>query len=117
LYRLLGYDYDPSKPWYGIPADIFVNGVSDEERTKQTEILEEKGRIPFIDYPLICRKCGEVRPEMFSVPNEEWEKYIEPRLRGDVLCLRCYALIKLLVDTNGTLGYVPSGIEGKEYAC
>ena len=53
-----------------------------------------KERVPFILYPNLCAKCGTLWPEMFMVPNEEWKRYIEPRMRGKILCEPCYRQIK-----------------------
>ena len=39
--------------------------------------LSDKGRVPFIEYPTICAKCGVLWPELFMVPNEEWNRYVE----------------------------------------
>ena len=57
-----------------------------------------KERVPFILYPNLCAKCGTLWPEMFMVPDEEWERYIEPRMRGKMLCEACYTQIKEWVD-------------------
>jgi hypothetical protein len=62
--------------------------------------LNEMGRIPFILYPNLCAKCGELWPEMFSVPDAEWERYVEPRMRHEMLCEACYAHIKACVDSS-----------------
>lgn len=73
-------------------------GCSIENQNKWLEIIEEKGRIPFIIYPNICCKCGELWPEFFTVPDKEWEYYIEPRERDKILCISCYKGIKELID-------------------
>lgn len=60
--------------------------------------FEEEDRIPYIQYPIICSKCGERWPEFFRVENNEWEKYIEPGKRNTVICWECYSEIKRLID-------------------
>jgi hypothetical protein len=35
---------------------------------------------------------------MFMVPDEEWERYIEPRMRQEMLCEACYKQIKEWID-------------------
>src|SRR6516165_12166048 len=60
-----------------------------------------KERVPFILYPNLCAKCGTLWPEIFMVPDEEWERYIEPRMRGKMLCEACYTQIKEWVDGPG----------------
>ena len=60
--------------------------------------LETKQRIPFILYPNLCARCGVLWPEMFKVPDEEWEHYVEPAMRKKLLCQACYSQIKAWVD-------------------
>ena len=106
-YEALGYHYKPKKwindrfvghPTCGLPKDVYCNGLPKKEVNKWIKILEKKGRIPFIQYPLVCRKCGKLWPEMFKVSDEEWEKYIEPNMRNYILCKECYNLIKSWTD-------------------
>lgn len=62
------------------------------------EALNRKGRVPYIVYPIICAKCGMLWPELFRVPDEEWERYIQIDMRAGVICQPCYEEIKLLID-------------------
>ena len=64
---------------------------------KWVEYLDLKGRTPYIEYPVICAKCGQINPEFFSVPDEEWKKNIEQRMQNTVICLECFEHIKTLV--------------------
>jgi hypothetical protein len=32
------------------------------------------------------------------VPDAEWEHYIEPKMRGEILCKACYLQIKAWID-------------------
>ncbi len=48
-------------------------------------------RIPFILIPIMCELCGTLWPELFSVSDEEWTKYVIPPLQRKVLCKKCYA--------------------------
>lgn len=70
--------------------------VEDEDRW--LEKLEEKGRVPFIVYPNMCVRCGELWPKMFKTTDEEWNKYVELRVRGEMICRKCYDWIKLVID-------------------
>ena len=72
--------------------------VSDKERVE--EFLSGK-RIPYISYPNLCARCGTLWPEMFRVPDAEWEHYIEPRMRQEMLCRSCYKQIKAWIDAEG----------------
>lgn len=62
------------------------------------ELLEIKGRIPFIMYPVRCIRCGVAWPEFFHVPDHEWYHYIQPGMRGTVICQSCYEFIKRVTD-------------------
>lgn len=70
--------------------------IVQEERWKK--LLEKEGRIPYIQWPNVCAKCGLLWPYLFSVPSEEWEKYIEPGKRDKIVCMSCYGKIKSLID-------------------
>ena len=100
VYKELGlYDhvkYGPETSF--LPPEVYEHGLSEEQERRWLESLEEKGRIPWIQYPNICIKCGALWPVMFAVPNEEWEKYVEPAVRGGILCKPCYLWIKGLID-------------------
>jgi hypothetical protein len=97
-YKHLGYDYDLNKPMVGLPEEVYKHGLSEAKTKKWLTILDKKGRIPYIQYPYLCARCGKLYPEMFNVPDEEWEKYIEPRMRNKVICRKCYDEIKRLID-------------------
>lgn len=61
-------------------------------------IVNDKFRIPFIDWPTICARCGEIYPVGRMVPDEEWAKYIEPAQRNKVVCNGCYNRIVEIID-------------------
>jgi hypothetical protein len=65
---------------------------------EEWERTSTKERVPFVLYPNLCAKCGTLWPEMFMVPDEEWERYIEPRMRQEMLCKACYKQIKEWID-------------------
>lgn len=73
-----------------------TSGFSQKEREKWLEILEDKGRVLYIIYPTICARCGKLWPELFSVPDEEWEKNIQIDQRHSVICKNCFIEIKKL---------------------
>lgn len=50
-------------------------------------------RYPYIIIPIHCARCLEKWPDFFTVPDEEWTRYVPPDLRGKVLCGPCYDLI------------------------
>ena len=82
------------------------HGLTDEQSRELSrelsrlwdKLLRAKGRIPFILYPNLCAKCGVLWPEMFMVPDEAWQHYVEPRMRAEMLCKACYAQIKEWID-------------------
>jgi len=46
--------------------------------------------MPYLSVPNMCALCGEQWPEIFSVPDEEWDKYVIPELQNKVSCWECY---------------------------
>ena len=64
----------------------------------ENEDISDKDLIPWICYPVMCAKCGKLWPAFFLVPDEEWEKYVEPEQRESVLCYDCYNHIKEAID-------------------
>ena len=62
------------------------------------DALEKKGIIPYIEYPVLCVKCGETYPDFFHVPTKEWEFYVQPDMRHEVICRDCYEFIKAVTD-------------------
>lgn len=97
-YIKLGFHYNWNESFCGLPKDIYKNGLPPHLEETWESILEAKGRVPFIDYPIVCAKCGAVDPELFQVPTPEWERYIEIGHRGNVLCRECYDFIKEVID-------------------
>ena len=77
---------------------LYKKGLSRLQGMRWLKILEKKGRIPYIQYPLVCAYCGTLWPELFMVSNDEWKKYIEPQYRTQILCQECYDRIKQLID-------------------
>jgi hypothetical protein len=100
VYEILGL-YNPDL--YGeqtayLPPDIYKNGLSDDLADMWEKKLEEKGLVPFILYPIMCAKCGKLWPELFQVPSNEWQYYIQPSMRDKVICLDCYQRIKSYIE-------------------
>jgi len=100
VYEHLGYTYDLLDAYHGLGEKVFNEGVSQAEVEKFLCILDAKGRIPYIIYPVICQKCGRLSPALFKVPDEEWAKYIEPEMRSTVICQQCYDAIKEHIDSH-----------------
>jgi len=65
-----------------------------------SEFLKQLERIPYIQYPNICQKCGEVWSDLFQVSDKEWKKYIQIDMRDKIICRKCYDFIKSLIDNN-----------------
>ncbi len=101
-YTILGlFDqtkYDESSSY--LPPEIYSDGLTDELEDKWIEILKGKGRVPYIEYPNVCAKCGCLYPDLFRVPDEEWKKYIQIDMRDSILCDNCYDYIKRVIDQN-----------------
>lgn len=81
-----------------LPPDIYKNGLTPEQTEAWEALLEAKGLIPYIYYPLLCGRCGQHWPAFFRVPDEEWQKHIDPAHRKLILCYPCYEAIKVLID-------------------
>ena len=66
------------------------------------KIIEQKGRIHHIFWPLplFCARCcrEDMDIDQFDFMVAEWNYYIEPGMRGCVLCRSCYNEIKALID-------------------
>jgi hypothetical protein len=81
-----------------LSPEVYYHGLSQADTKRWIEILEKKGRYPYIQYPVLCSYCGELWPDFFSVPTEEWERYIQPNMQDAVICRPCYDRIKLMTD-------------------
>lgn len=115
-YDLLGIrdeNYYPEETDY-LPEEVFKNGLSDAQIERWIDLLEAKGRLPFIQYPTVCAKCGQLWPDLFMVPNEEWRHYIQPDMRDSVICHSCYDEIKQLTDHTGDPHFVDVEPEDEE---
>jgi len=73
---------------------VYSHGLSDRQEQQWISLLEVRGRVPYLVFPNICGRCGVLWPDLFSVPDEEWEKYIPIAKRGLILCQSCYDEIK-----------------------
>lgn len=80
---------------------VYEHGLTEKQEEKWLDILEEKGRRPYILWPNLCIHCGKLWPEMFHVCDEEWEKYIDPAKRSKMVCEECWNWIKEIQNKNG----------------
>lgn len=78
----------------GLPASIYFGGLTDDQATEWDRILRKKGHISYIVYPVMCVRCGQKWPKFFRVSDAEWERYIEPAQRENVVCKDCFVWIK-----------------------
>jgi hypothetical protein len=100
-YDFLFPNRDKTTTWKGLPPDIYTKGLPEKLWAKWLKHLDRLGgRIPWIQYPNICARCGALWPDFFMVPNEEWKRYVEPRMRRQILCHKCYVTIKKLIDAH-----------------
>jgi len=81
-------------------------GLTELQTKRWRRILDKKGRVPFVYWPPLCRYCGD-SVEMFNVPLEEWEHYIELGHRDDMVCPICYTAIRNLIDEGTGKPYIP----------
>ncbi len=77
-----------------LPAQVYNDGLPEDLEQKWCQILAVKGRVPFVKYPNVCAKCGELNPEFFRVSDAEWQKYVQIDMRKAILCKNCFSYIK-----------------------
>ncbi|MFA5766416.1 MAG: hypothetical protein WC919_00645 [Candidatus Paceibacterota bacterium] len=95
-YELLSIDH-------GEGTWAYSNGLTEGQQVQWERMLKAKGLVPYIVFPNICCRCGELWPEMFGVPTADWIKYVPIQYRREMLCLDCYKAIKFMVDSaNGS---------------
>ena len=92
------FSYCTDDPFCGLPEEVYKHGLSEEQWNEWIDKLFEAGPVPYIEYPNMCACCGELWPDMFKVPDEEWNFYIEIGERDKMLCRKCYDRIKELID-------------------
>lgn len=51
-------------------------------------------RHPYIHYPNVCARCGKPNPEIFTVPNKDWKRYVQRDYWDRIICRECYNEIK-----------------------
>ena len=78
----------------GLSPWIYENGLTDEQREHWISLLKAKGPLPYICWPNICARCGELWPELFMVPDKEWQAVVGRWERDALLCRSCYDLLK-----------------------
>lgn len=82
-----------------LPPKIYIHGLTITQARRWQFILDQRGRVPYIVYPNLCARCGALWPEMFMVPDSEWQHYIQPNMQHEMLCRKCYDYIKGVIDT------------------
>ena len=82
-YKMLGIDVSPG-------TDAWEHGLTDEQARYWTAMLETQERVPYMTYPWVCMRGGEVWPDAFMVPDEEWARYVPKAERRGILCRKCY---------------------------
>lgn len=85
---------------YGLPKNIYEKGPPKKMVKEFGKLLEEKGRIRYILYPNLCRRCGKIWPDMFNLTDVEWKTYVAPEAQREMLCRPCYDWIKKVQDES-----------------
>ena len=91
---------------YFLPPEIYSEGVNEEQWQQWKKMLDEKGRYPYFQYPILCALCGEHWPHFFRVPDAEWKRYIAPNRRHDVLCRDCYDYIVETTNWHTAVAFI-----------
>jgi hypothetical protein len=60
--------------------------------------LADNARLAYRHYPTIGARCGKVEPQLFTVPDDEWEYYLQPDRRDEILCPSCYVAMRGRAD-------------------
>lgn len=85
-----------------LPPYTYEHGLTDTQEKRWLDMLNERGRVKYIAWPNICARCGELWPETFDVPDEQWNKYVQIDQRNSMLCRTCYEDMKRLIDSRGS---------------
>jgi hypothetical protein len=80
---------DPATLEQEYPA-IYNNGLPNELADAFDALLEIRGRIRYYQWPVLCAYCGDAQHDFFSVPDEDWHKYVPESHWREVLCRPCY---------------------------
>jgi len=81
-----------------LPLDVYTKGLSVIDAARWELMLTNKGRIPYIRYPVRCVRCGNEERKFFAVRGADWMRYIQPDMRKEVICKDCYRQIMRLID-------------------
>ena len=101
VYDLIGLRHrgnPPETDW--LPPESYSGGLNDEQEQRWLATLEARGRIPFVELPQLCARCGAKWPEFFQVPDVVWEYYAGPAHRKSVLCESYFDEIRRLIDAH-----------------
>jgi len=98
-YIYLGYSYEAWRDNCGLPLGIYTYGLSAADARKWRAILDHKGRVPHIEFPNICVKCGCINPALIMYPTWQWDYYVPVEKRKEVICNSCFEAIRKAVDT------------------
>jgi hypothetical protein len=90
-YEIMGIDCSPG-------SKAYKNGLTKTQSKIWNLLLTRKGLVPFIVFPNLCARCGQLWPDTFLVLDAEWKKYVPILERGRMLCRSCFDLIKELID-------------------
>ena len=66
-------------------------------------LLDDSRRLPFMMFPGICVRCGELWPDTYMVSDKDWEKVVPPTERDGMLCWDCYSFLAGLVGVEPIL--------------
>ena len=81
-----------------LPPATYNYGLEPAQARAWNRLLNQQGRIPWIEYPNLCCRCGVKWPAMFKVSDAEWQRYIQPDKQDQMLCRPCYNQTKRLID-------------------
>lgn len=100
-YDLLGLRSRANPPAQaGLATEVYERGLSPAQEAAWRTILEARGRLPYVDAPQLCGRCGALWPDMFMVQDAAWDYYAGPRLREAMLCEPCFRELRAAIDRH-----------------
>ena len=110
VYVLLGLQSRNNSPETNhLTEDICNEGLSNEQQEGWFRLCTQRGRIPFIDAPQMCGRCGCLCPKFFMVQDSVWFYYTNPDLKDKIICFDCFQHIRQCVDKyNARPSWLPS---------
>src|ERR1700704_5072110 len=74
--------------------------LTDEQAKRWEKLLNDKGRIRFIEYPSLCVKCGTLGRRCSMRPTQSGSTMLSLGCRARCCAWACYTQIKAWIDSE-----------------